>query len=118
MSAILSDTAHQEKHFEAYIVRQLAARGWSVGYTVGYDQNFALFPEDLMEWMKATQPKKWERLAAGNGDKAMVTLMERLAQALEKDGTIDVLRNGFKIAGAGEILLSESQPEDERDPAA
>ena len=44
--------------------------------------------------------------------------MDRLAQALEKDGTVDVLRKGFKIAGAGEILLSESQPEDERDPAA
>jgi type I restriction enzyme R subunit len=118
MNTPLADTAHQEKHFEAYIVRQLAERGWFVGNTEGYDQNSALFPGDLVEWVKATQPKKWEKLVAGNGDKATTTLMDRLAQALEKDGTVDVLRKGFKIAGAGEILLSESLPEDERDPAA
>ena len=118
MNTPLDDTAHQEKHFEAYLVRQLAARGWLVGDTDGYEQNFALFPEDLVEWVKATQPKKWEKLVAGNGDKATATLMDRLAQALEKDGTVHVLRNGLKIAGAGEILLSESQPEDERDPTA
>lgn len=118
MNVSLADTAHQEKHFEAYIVRQLIARGWLVGDTTDYDQNFALFPEDLAEWVKATQPKKWEKLVAGNGDKATVTLMDRLAQALEKDGTVHVMRNGFKIAGAGEIALSESLPEDDRDPSA
>ncbi len=114
----LADTAHHERHFEAYIVQQLAARGWVVGDTTGYDQNHALFPQDLIEWVKATQLKKWEKLVAGNGDKATATLMDRLAQALEKDGTVHVLRNGFKIAGAGEIALSESLPEDERDLSA
>lgn len=118
MSTSLADTAHQEKHFEAYIVKQLTSRGWLVGDTSGYEQNFALFPEDLVDWICATQPKKWEKLVAGNGEKAVVTLMERLAQALEKDGTVHVLRNGFKIAGAGEIQLSESAPEDDRDPSA
>lgn len=118
MNAALADTAHQEKHFEAYIVQQLVARGWLVGDTIDYDQNFSLFPDDLVEWLKATQPKKWEKLVAGNGDKATATLMDRLAQALEKDGTVHVLRYGFKIAGAGEIALSESLPEDDRDPTA
>lgn len=118
MKAALAGTAHQEKHFEAYIVQQLLARGWLVGDTTGYNQNYALFPEDLIEWVKANQPEKWEKLLAGNGDKAAATLMDRLAQALEKDGTVYVLRNGFKIAGAGEIALSESLPEDDRDPLA
>jgi type I restriction enzyme R subunit len=118
VSTILSDTAHQERNFEAYIVQQLAARGWVVGDTSGYDQNFGLFPEDLVEWVRATQPKKWEKLVVGNGERTTAMLMDRLAQALEKDGTVHVLRNGFKIAGAGEILLGESQPEDERDPSA
>src|SRR5690348_16272487 len=95
------DTAHQEKHFEAYIVQRLAAQGWKVGDTSGYDQNFALYIEDLVEWVKTSQPKKWEKLVAANGDRATTTLMDRLAQALDKDSTIHVLRNGFKIAGAG-----------------
>ena len=118
MTAALSDTAHREKHFEAYIVQQLAARGWLVGETPGYDQNHALYPEDLVEWIKATQPAKWDKLVAQNGDKAVATLMDRLAQALDKDGTVQVLRNGIKLAPAGEIALSEGLPEDERDPSA
>lgn len=113
-----SDTAHREANFEAYVVQQLASRGWLVGETTSYDQNFALFPEDLVEWIKATQPVKWDKLVAGNGDKAAVTLMDRIAQALDKEGTVQVLRNGVKVAGAGEIALSESLPEDDRDPSA
>lgn len=118
MNNVLSDTYHQECHFEAYIVQQLVARGWSVGHSSCYDQNHALYAEDLVEWIKSTQPMKWDRLVAANGAKATDTLMARLEQALEKDGTVQVLRNGFKIAGAGEISLSEGLPEDERDPSA
>lgn len=118
MNAMLFDTAHREKHFEAHIVHQLAARGWLVGETSSYDQNYALYPEDLVEWIKTTQPQKWGKLLAQNGDKAVTTLMDRLAQALDKDGTVQVLRNGIKLAGAGEIALSEDLPEDERDPSA
>jgi len=118
MNAALTDTAHREKYFEGHIVKQLTARGWLVGDTSGYEQQHALYPEDLVEWIKATQRAKWEKLVSGHGDRATATLMDRLAQALEKDGTVDVLRNGFKIAGAGEISLSEGQPEDERDPSA
>lgn len=118
MHPAFTDTAHREKYFEDYIVQQLAARGWQVGATAGYDQNHALYPEDLAAWVQATQRPRWEKLVAGNGDKATATLMDRLAQALEKDGTVHVLRRGIKVAGAGEISLSEGQPEDERDPSA
>lgn len=118
MNVALSDTAHRERYFEECIVKQLAARDWLVGDTSGYDQNHALYPEDLVAWVQATQPKRWEKLVAGNGEKAAATLMGRLVQALEKDGTVQVLRNGIKLAGAGEISLSEGLPEDARDPSA
>jgi len=118
MNSPLTDTAHRERYFEEYVVKQLAARGWKVGETSGYDQNHALYPEDLVAWIQATQPKKWEKLVASNGDKAAATLMDRLAQALDKDGTVPVLRNGIKLAGAADIDLSEGQPEDERDTTA
>lgn len=118
MHPAFTNAAHCERYFEGYIVKQLAARGWLVGDTSGYDQNHALYSEDLVEWIKITQPKRWEKLVAGNGDKATNTLMDRLAQALEKDGTVQVLRNGIKLAGVGEIALSEGHPEDKRDPSA
>jgi type I restriction enzyme R subunit len=118
MTTALADTAHREKYFEAYVVKQLAARGWLVGETSSYDQTHALYPEDLVEWIKATQPKKWDKLVAGHGDKATSALMDRLARALESEGTVNVLRNGIKLAGTGEIALGEGQPEDARDPSA
>lgn len=118
MHPAFTDTAHREKYFEDYIVQQLASRGWQVGDGSGYDQAHALYPEDLVTWVQATQSKRWEKLVAGNGDKATATLMDRLAQALDKEGTVHVLRRGIKLAGAGEISLSEGLPEDERDPSA
>jgi type I restriction enzyme R subunit len=118
MHPAFTDSAHRETYFEQYIVKQLAARDWKVGDTSGYDQNHALYPEDLVVWVQSTQPKRWEKLEAGNGGKATATLMDRLAQALDKEGTIHVLRRGIKLAGVGEISLSEGQPEDERDPSA
>lgn len=118
MHPAFTDTAHRERYFEEYIVKQLGARGWLVGDTSGYDQSHALYPDDLVEWIKATQPRVWEKLVAGNGDKAIASLMDRLAQSLEREGTVQVLRNGVRLAGAGEIVLSESRPEDARDPSA
>lgn len=118
MHPAFTDTAHRERYFEEYIVKQLAVRGWKVGDTSGYDQNHAIYPEDLIEWVQATQRKRWEKLVAGNGEKATATLVDRLAEALARDGTVNVLRKGVKVAGAGEIALSEGLPEDERDPSA
>lgn len=106
--------AHHEKPFENYIVEKLVAQGWLLGDTGGYDKDHALYPDDLVAWLKATQPAKWDKLVALNGDKAVKVLMARLEQALEKHGTIQVLRRGFDIAGCGHLDISEAAPEDKR----
>lgn len=108
---------HHEKHLEAYIVSRLAAQGWLVGSSEGYDADRALYPEDLEAWLKASQPQKWERLAATNGAGTLKVVMDRLEAALEKQGTIQTLRRGFAVAGAGHLDLSEAAPEDRRNQA-
>ncbi len=40
--------------------------------------------------------------------------MDRLDKALEKQGTMQVLRQGFSIAGCGLIEMTEAAPEDRR----
>lgn len=107
---------HHEKHLESYIVSKLVAQGWLQGTSEGYDADRALYPEDLEGWLKDTQPKKWEKLAAMNGGKTLDVIMDRLAEALDnpKMGTIQTLRRGFSIAGAGHLDLSEAAPEDHR----
>jgi len=110
----MSDTAHQEKHFEQYIVSKLKGQGWLVGTTADYDTERALYADDLVGWLEDTQPEKWEKLCKDNGAKASDVLMERLAKALETNGTMHVLRQGFSIAGCGHIDVSEAAPEDKR----
>ena len=110
----MSDTAHQEKHFEAYVVSKLKAQGWKVGETLQYDTERALYADDLIAWLEATQPEKWAKLQKDNGERARDILMDRLAKALEQQGTMHVIRNGFSIAGCGHIDLTEAAPEDKR----
>jgi type I restriction enzyme R subunit len=110
----MTDTAHQEKHFEAYVVSKLEAQGWQVGNTLQYDTERALYPNDLIAWLEATQPEKWAKLCKDNGERARDVLMDRLAKALETHGTVQVLRQGFSIAGCGHIDLCEAAPEDRR----
>ena len=110
----MSDTAHQEKYFEQYVVSKLQEQGWQVGDTLHYDTERAIYPDDLIAWLEATQPEKWEKLCKDNGDRARNVLMDRLAKALEKNGTMHVLRQGFSIAGCGHIDISEAAPEDMR----
>lgn len=108
------DTAHQEQHFEAYIVQQLQKQGWQVGDTRHYDTERALYPDDLVAWLEATQPEKWAKLCKDHPADPRGALMERLAKTLEADGTVQALRRGFAIAGCGHIDLSEAAPEDAR----
>ena len=108
---------HHEKHLETYIIQKLAAAGWLVGSTDAYDANRAMYPEDLEAWLRATQPQKWDRLQAMNGDKTLTVIMDRLETALEKQGMVQTLRRGFSIAGAGHLDLSEVAPEDQRNDA-
>ena len=108
------DSAHQEKHFESYVITKLAEQGWKVGTTEHYDTERALYPDDLIAWLEATQADKWGKLQKDNKERARDVLMDRLAKALETHGTAQLLRQGFSIAGCGHIDLSEAAPEDKR----
>jgi len=111
---MLNNTAHQEKHFEAYVVQKLQEQGWLVGTAQGYHTEYALYPEDLIGWLEATQPDKWSKIQKNNASNPTEALMKRLVASLEKNSTIHVLRRGFSLAGCGHIAMSESAPEDKR----
>ena len=108
--------AHHEIHLENYITQKLVAQGWLEGQSVHYDQQRALYPEDIDAWVKATQPMVWEKLLKLNGDNAQTVLLNAVAKALAANtgGTVYVLRYGVQIAGVGQINLSQKQPEDQR----
>lgn len=113
--------AHHEVHFEQYITEQLVNNGWKEGHSCHYDQQRALYPQDVMDWVKATQPDAWHKLNKLHGVNAEQVLLERLEKALSSHkagsktgGTINVLRKGFTIAGCGTIAMGQRKPEDAR----
>lgn len=108
--------AHHEVHLEAYIVKQLVENGWLEGHNSHYDPVRALYPEDVLSWIKATQANTWEKLVRLNGGGAEKALLDRLEKALsaKTGGTMKVLRQGFEMAGCGNIAMTQAAPEDER----
>lgn len=63
-----------------------------MGDTSHYDTERALYPEDVVAWLQATQKPKWDKLCKDNGDKARDVLLDKVASALDKHGTVQVLR--------------------------
>ena len=108
--------AHHAINLENYITQKLVEQGWFEGQSSQYDQQRALYPNDVIAWVQATQPKVWQKLVKLNGDNATNVLLNRVEKTLDAKtgGTVMVLRNGIQIAGIGQIDLSQKQPEDER----
>ena len=92
---------HKESSFEVEICEHLGASGWlyADGDHAGYDRARALFPADLVAWVKETQPKAWEVLTKNHGSQATETLIARVRDQIDRRGTLDVLRHGIELLG-------------------
>lgn len=104
---------HKEISFENEICGHLGAAGWIYedGAAARYDRGRALFPEDLREWLKDTQPKVWEALEKAHGAAALDVLGDRLRKQLDDRGTLDVLRHGLELIGVrGLVSLAQFAP--------
>ncbi|MBM3312266.1 MAG: type I restriction endonuclease subunit R, partial [Candidatus Aminicenantes bacterium] len=64
-----------------------------------YDPTLCLLPRDVLDFVLATQPREWERLKQHYGAAVKEQFLRRLSREIERRGTIDVLRNGFKDSG-------------------
>lgn len=104
---------HKEVSFENEICAHLAANGWlhAAGDTQAYERARALFPADLLDWVKNTQPKAWEALSKNHGAAADAVLLDRLRKSLDERGTLDVLRQGIELLGLRQPLqLAQFKP--------
>jgi type I restriction enzyme R subunit len=104
---------HEEISFETELCNVLASKSWlySPGDAQLYDRRRALFGPDLIEWIKATQPKAWESLEKLHGASAQDTLLDRVRKSLDERGTLDVIRNGIELIGVrGMMNLAQFKP--------
>lgn len=90
---------HTEQHFENEIEHSLLTEGgYQQGLAKDYEKSTALFPADVVAFIQTTQPKLWDRLEMLFKDNAQDELIKALNQELNIKGSLNVLRNGFRVA--------------------
>ena len=105
---------YQEIAFENDICDHLSLHGWLYDGPQDhqhFDRTRALYPADLIAWVKASQPEAWESLEKRHGAAATETLLTRVRAEIDARGTLDVLRNGVSILGVKKpIALTQFKP--------
>jgi type I restriction enzyme R subunit len=104
---------HKEVAFEDEICDYLGAHGWlhDKDAAARYDRARALYSPDVVEWVKASQPKAWEALGKSHGVAAEAVLLDRMRKQLDDRGTLDVLRHGVEVLGfKASLALAQFKP--------
>ena len=93
-----SDTS--EKGFQKDFINYLTSTGYEKRTTKDYNVVSCLDVELVLKFIKTTQPKAWKKFAKINKSNPEASFISSLIKRIAKYGTIDVLRNGFRDAGA------------------
>jgi type I restriction enzyme R subunit len=101
----MSATHYKEQDFEEHVVEHLTDKKRGDGRYVqrdssDYDKDLCLIPDELIEFVKSTQPKEYEKLQRQYGDETDRNICLRLKDNIQRWGTLKVLRQGIKDLGA------------------
>ncbi|PMM44577.1 type I restriction endonuclease subunit R [Vibrio breoganii] len=123
----MSTDSTQERIFQDDITRQMVANGWVEGKPEGYNRESALYEQDVLTFVKDTQPKEWEKFCKIYPNESDRHFIEALVVQLKKAdvnatdqasrsfGTLGVLRHGLKIRNA-RFSLCQFKPEHNLNP--
>ena len=110
---------HTERVFENELCEHLSTNGWSVRThlkdATAYSRELALFPDDLLAFVQVTQPKEWEKFKKWHNGESEKMFLKRVAEQLNKHGTLHLLRNGFKDRDA-KFFLCQFRPAHKKNP--
>ena len=93
-----------EATFESLITRHLVEKeGFLEGVTGDYDPDLCLIPDDVVSFVRALQPARWEEFVriAGHIEEARDRLLKRVRDIVKEFGTVHALRKGISLHGAG-----------------
>lgn len=113
------DNVHLETLFEKYISKKLVELNSSEGWRIskndeGFDAATALYMPDFIEYFETTQPEKAKKMKDSYKGNWESNLRMALVKALEVEGTVMTLREGFQMAGYQTIVCSGHFPDDVR----
>lgn len=91
---------HTELDFETAIEHGLInVGGFTKGSPTNFDAATALFPNDVIAFIRTSQAARWGELEAMLKDRTAATIIESLVKELQSKGALGVLRHGFKCYG-------------------
>ena len=107
----------REARFQQDIINAMVLGGWRTGSASGYDRTNALYTEDLLAYVQEAWPERWEKFCKGNPQAPEAVFVQRTVRELERAGTLEVLRHGFKVPGV-KFDLCSFQPDHAMNPDA
>ena len=107
----------RETQFQQDIIDQMVAEDWLTGPASGYDRTTALYTEDLLAFVQGAYPDRWEKFCKNNPQDPSAALVKAVVRELDKHGTLEVLRHGFKVPGV-KIDLCSFRPDHGMNPEA
>ena len=107
---------HTEHAFETAIEHGLITRDrYQKREPGGFDPETALFPDDVIGFIRDSQPARWAQLEAMLKDKTAAMVIDSLNKELASKGALGVLRHGFKCYG-NPLRLAYFQPNSGMNP--
>ena len=115
-----SSNVHTERVFEDELCAQMKVNGWSIKThlkdATSYSRELAIFPEDLLGFVKETQPAEWAKFQKWHNGQSDAMFVKRVAKQLDSHGTLHLLRHGFKDVDA-KFQLTQFRPAHGKNPA-
>ena len=96
----MTPQSYLEKDFEEHIEEHLLNSGYHKKDSDDFDKDLCLIPDEVIRFIKSTQPEEYEKLEKQHGSDTPHKLCYRLAQEIASKGTLHVLRKGIKDRGA------------------
>jgi len=100
---------YDEKAFENEIASALLNRGYVRVPSDRFDAERGIFPQQIVSFVKETQPEAWEKLETAHKGNTRQRFLQELTSALERQGTLELLRHGLRTTGT-KIDLATFQP--------
>jgi len=89
----MSGLSPTEKKFEEHIEDHLKTVGYSTLHFSEYDRNLCLIRDQVIDFIRDTQPEQWGRLQEIYDVDTENKILARISSEISKRGIIDVLRN-------------------------
>lgn len=107
----------KEAHFEDDVVKSLITNsGYCQKDSSVYDKDLCLIPEEVIAFVKETQPKEYQKLWGEYQENTDRKIVENVAKSIKTNQTIKVLREGALKDRGVKLQLAFFKPNHDRTP--